>query len=313
MSARYFIAGDWGTSNLRLFLVDLQNDDAEQAYLDKRNGPGIAELKPGEAEQCLSQLIASWREQYGPIPIILAGMIGSSIGWHEVPYVVCPAGPDDLLNLCKTFEWNQHRIHILPGLSCINAQNAPDVMRGEEIQIFGLLALHSRLSQSEQLFCLPGTHNKWATIRHGKVHHFNTALAGELYDVLSKHSILCRESKHEQGHDARAFEQGLMQAKKHHQHGLLQQLFETRSRQLSGEFSPDDASSYLSGLIIGADVQGALGHQHTPKTLHIIGDDHLSQRYKKAVEIYQLDCQHHSGEAAVLSGLQLMYSLLPES
>lgn len=308
MSNRFFIAGDWGTSNLRLFLID-----AEQGCLGRIDGPGISSLKSGEAEICLANLIGDWRQQYGPIPIILAGMVGSTIGWREVPYANCPAKAQDLLQLANKFSWNEHSVCILPGLKCINPQNAPDVMRGEEIQIFGLLAAQQSLNQGEQLFCLPGTHNKWVSIEQGQVKYFNTSLVGELFNVLSEHSILCRDSGHSQGADAKAFEQGLKQAREFSQHGLLQQLFETRSRQLSGEFNADDASSYMSGLIIGADVHGAVANKTQLKEIHIIGDNQLSLRYQKAIELYQLNCHVYSGETTVVAGLQLLQNLLSES
>ena len=100
---------------------------------------------------------------------------GSRQGWAEAPYVACPAGPDEL---AQHLHWIERgRIAIVPGLSDTQT-DVPDVMRGEEVQIFGAMRLSGL---AEGLFVLPGTHSKWATVRGGRVVGFRTFMTGEIY------------------------------------------------------------------------------------------------------------------------------------
>ena len=64
--------------------------------------------------------------------------------------------------------------------------NTPDVIRGEETQIFGALGNGSDNGQ----FILPGTHSKWALVENGQIVWFTTFMTGELFAVLCNHSIL---------------------------------------------------------------------------------------------------------------------------
>ena len=75
-------------------------------------------------------------------------------------------------------------VHILPGLS---QAEPPDVMRGEETQIAGMLAA---TPDFDGLVCLPGTHTKWARVSEGRVTDFRTAMTGELFALVSGHSTL---------------------------------------------------------------------------------------------------------------------------
>jgi 2-keto-3-deoxy-galactonokinase len=92
-------------------------------------------------------------------------MVGSSIGWVEAPYLACPARPKDIAAACARVR--EGRIRIVPGLSCRNRFDAPDVMRGEETQILGALDLQPDLRQGRRLLCLPGTHTKWVLLEEG--------------------------------------------------------------------------------------------------------------------------------------------------
>src|SRR5450432_3790284 len=185
MSKAAFIAGDWGTSRLRLYLCD-----AGGHVLARGEGEGAA------VPDCAGRFAAAalpWDKAYGVLPAILSGMVGSTIGWREVPYLKCPARPETIAAAALRFEAAGRTIAILPGLSCRGKTGAPDVMRGEETQILGALRLHSRLAKGRHVFCLPGTHAKWAVVSDGAVTQFQTALSGELYELLRRHSVLARD------------------------------------------------------------------------------------------------------------------------
>jgi len=219
-----FVAGDWGTSHLRLFLCDAQGK-----VLDSATGPGIG-ASDGRCAEIFDSLASKWGTQ---LPAVLCGMVGSNIGWIQAPYAACPATLAEIAG--RSASVRDGRIRIVPGLSCRNHFAAPDFMRGEETQILGALALEPALRQGRQLLCLPGTHTKWAVLNDGVVSEFLTAPTGELFNLLSSHSVLVRE-RGEVTVDA--FRKGLAQFARFPAAQLLHRLFECRSRSLAGELVP---------------------------------------------------------------------------
>src|SRR6185369_2749660 len=150
-------------------------------------GPGILKAE-GHFGPWLDSMIGGWIATHGAAPVILSGMIGSRQGWKEAAYARCPAGADVIVKALTRIEWNELTIALVPGLSTEN-DGMPDVMRGEETQIFGALAL-SRASDG--LFLLPGTHSKWVEARGGSIRSFRTFMTGELFGALKDHTILGR-------------------------------------------------------------------------------------------------------------------------
>ena len=301
-----FIAADWGTSHLRLFLCD-----AEGVAHDSNSGPGAAEVS-GRFSDVFASLTAQWRERHGALPAVLCGMVGSSIGWVQAPYVPCPARPEQIVEACTALEGG--RIQIVPGLSCHNRFNAPDLLRGEETQILGALRLEDRLRQGRWVLCLPGTHTKWVVVEDGLVREFFTAPAGELFALLRDRSVLVRKPHGvDDQFDADTFKKGLVNFNDFPDAQVLHRLFECRSRQLSGEFEAHAASSYLSGLLIASDVHGALrvlSSPATPRTVFVIGSAQLTQLYATACAFSNYDTHQVDGVAASLAGLTQVYRQL---
>ncbi|MEM1401749.1 MAG: 2-dehydro-3-deoxygalactonokinase [Pseudomonadota bacterium] len=289
MSVLHFIAGDWGTTNLRVYLCGV-DDDGRPKLLEALRGPGVAELSSaGDAsafEHALFERIDPWLGKVGDVPIMLSGMVGSTIGWREAPYQSCPVQTADIARRTLSFESRGREIHLIPGLSTVNPFGSPDVMRGEELQLLGLAALVPPSADQTRLVCLPGTHNKWVRCLGDQVETFTTALTGELFAVLGEHSILLRGADRGQL-VVSAFKEGLELARKLDGGQLLHALFSTRSRQVMGELGASDAESYLSGLLVGADVQGALklfGRPRDKTAVHVIGDGVIGTSYRLALE-----------------------------
>ncbi|MGH8179688.1 MAG: 2-dehydro-3-deoxygalactonokinase, partial [Steroidobacteraceae bacterium] len=244
MSRAHYIAGDWGTSRLRLSLC------LDDRVVETRQGPGIGALRE-PAAAALRPLVAGWRDTHGSLPIVLCGMAGSRNGWRETPYLPCPADLRALGGAALRFEADGAQVAIAPGLSCTSRLGAPEVMRGEETQIAGALALHPELGTGRHLLCLPGTHSKWACVEDGQVRDFLTALTGELFALLRDGSTLMRVTHPGAADDAKdGFDQGLEAAAGLGTASLLHALFTVRSRQLIDGRSHDWALSYLSGLLI---------------------------------------------------------------
>lgn len=307
MGGASFIAGDWGTSNLRLYLCDEQG-----IALDRCTGPGAADAG-GRFADIFQSLIAPWHASSVALPAVLCGMVGSNIGWTETPYVACPALPEQIADACVAL--SDGRVHIVPGLSCSNRFNAPDFLRGEETQILGALQLIETLRRGRRLLCLPGTHTKWAVLQDGAVRDFFTAPTGELFAILCEHSVLLRRGGQIAAVDPDAFSKGLARYDTFPHAELLHRLFECRSRQLSGEFSLAEATGYLSGLLVASDVQGALSVLAEPlaaRVVYVIGAPDLTRRYAAALGSHGCDTYAVDGAAASLAGLARVHRRLSQ-
>lgn len=295
-----FIAGDWGTSNLRLFLC--QGD----TVLDRATGPGVAACA-GKLETVLFDAIAPWTDRQGILPVILCGMVGSSIGWAEAPYLECPADTADLAASLLRLKARGHIVGIVPGLTCTSPLGGPDVMRGEETQILGALAAWPELAEGRHLLCLPGTHSKWVLLEEGRVTRFMTAMAGELFAVLRQHSVLGRGTEGHAPVQGPAFSQGLARALSAPA-SLPHLLFETRSRQLRAGMDAADAPSFLSGMVIGGDVAGALAAMgdkvaaDVPVTL--VAAPALAALYAEALTMLGRPSHSLDGDGQSLAGLR---------
>jgi 2-dehydro-3-deoxygalactonokinase len=180
--SRKLLAVDWGTSSLRGALIS-----SDGVVLDKRAFPqGIMQVAHGQFQHVFEQRFGDWMT--GETLCLISGMAGSRQGWREAPYCPCPSGFEDIAQHLQWIE--KDRIGIVPGLSTFNDQT-PDVMRGEEIQIFGAL---NNLQTADAEFVLPGTHSKWAMVVGGHIQSFKTFMTGEFYGLLSQHSILAKHA-----------------------------------------------------------------------------------------------------------------------
>ncbi|MGE5150965.1 MAG: 2-dehydro-3-deoxygalactonokinase [Rhodospirillaceae bacterium] len=262
------IAVDWGTSSLR----GARLDDAGQVLEEKSAALGILNVPNGDFAGVFKAQFSDWMKP--GTRCLISGMAGSWQGWAEVPYVACPAGPGDLAEHLQWIE--RDRIAIVPGLSDTQG-DVPDVMRGEEVQIFGAMRL---AGLADGLFVLPGTHSKWAVARGGKVTGFRTFMTGEAYGLFARHSILARTLDVNAPLDEAAFRRGVARAG--NGDGPLHNAFGVRALGLFGRLSPAESASYLSGLLIGEE----LGRQNlVPKgEVIVIGASTLVDRYALALE-----------------------------
>jgi 2-dehydro-3-deoxygalactonokinase len=297
-----FIAGDWGTSNLTLALCD---EDGQA--LETRKGPGAAESR-GRFAQVFDELAGSWLESRGPMPAVLCGMVGSAFGWREAPYLSCPA---DLYELADEPVFAREGVRIVPGMRCTNPLGAPDVMRGEETQLLGAVVapIDSGIGVGKQLICMPGTHTKWVSLHADDVQEFLTVPTGELFALVCEHSVLVRDKTTPVAHHAADFERGLAAAARHPEIPVLHKIFQARSLRLDKQLSPEGAASWMSGLLIGADVAGALQlFEADPKSeVCIVGTSHLVEAYSTALARAGRKVTATDGERTAFAGLGYLY------
>lgn len=303
-----YIAGDWGTSNLRLYLCEHDSSGKSQ-IADTIFGPGISRIN-NNFEDTFFELAQPWLEQWGAVPVLLSGMVGSTIGWRDAPYLTCPVKAEQIATGRIEFEARGVTISILAGLRTKNPLGSIDVMRGEELQMLGWLHLQEK-DHGRNLFVLPGTHNKWALVENGLIANFLTAFTGELFSLLRDHSILITE-KEATSFKKNAFIDGVRTIAGLGEAQLVHALFSTRSKQVLDELASDDAASYLSGLIVGADVMGAHKLFGDFDNVTIIGEPTLSQCYTLTLNHFGIASQNFNSSEIAASGFDAIYQHLHE-
>ncbi|MFL6547235.1 MAG: 2-dehydro-3-deoxygalactonokinase [Povalibacter sp.] len=303
MASGAFIAGDWGTTNLRLTLCD-----ANGAAIDHAQGPGASQVQ-GRFDTAFADLTARWTKQFGPLPAVLCGMVGSTIGWTNVPYLPCPTRAQQIAYSMTAIAGT--RVRIAPGLSCRNRHGAPDVLRGEETQILGAIALEPSLGTGEHLLCLPGTHTKWVVLDDGVITEFLTSASGELFSIVNQHSVLIRSDGQPAQDSTASFDQAVDHVKAFPQSPLAHLIFECRSRQIAGELSRAAAPHFLSGLLIGQDVLNAVqlfaDVLKQDRTIVVVGTDQLIDLHARAFSKVDYSTRAIDGSAASLAGLTALH------
>ena len=281
-----FIAVDWGTTNRRAYLVGADGQCTDE-FEDSK---GVLSVPGGGFETAVTEI----RDRLGDKPLLLAGMIGSNRGWREAPYVAAPAGMDELIG---GLVWAGEREAVVPGVSYLENDRA-DVMRGEEVQLLGGVA--AGLIGVDGLVCHPGTHNKWAILRDGRIGEFRTVMTGELFSLLKEHSILADFLDGEVEANA-AFKEAARRAI--FNETLPAELFTVRARILLGQARKEDAASYTSGLLIGTDVRIGLSLQ-TETQVTVVGRPELTQLYASAIREAGREAVELDGERCFLAGIQ---------
>ncbi len=281
------IALDWGTSSLRAYKLGPAGKVLDQRAL----AFGIMHL-PSEprhiAGVCCSDgfelafdaACGDWLDAQPDLPVIACGMVGSAQGWSEAAYRNTPV---DVASLGQALHSVRSlrgvTVHIVPGV--IEQVGLPNVMRGEETQVLGVL----QGLAAEVLIGLPGSHSKWVEVVDGCITHFDTFMTGELFAVLSQHSILGRTQKTSDHFQAEAFDRGVQVALSNDgQRGVLSTLFSARTLGLTAELAPDQQPDYLSGLLIGHELAG-LPAPAKRKPIVLVGTAALCARYQRALAL----------------------------
>jgi len=301
------IALDWGTSSLRAYRLGANGQTLELRALPC----GVMQLPEANADDksgfdaAFEQACGDWLRAAPDTPVIAAGMVGSRQGWREVPYLEVPIAIDHIGGSLSTLRSRQGQlIHIVPGL--IENSMLPNVMRGEETQVVGVLNTLSALSGNDKadapgqdvLIGLPGTHSKWVQIHRSaaqsQVAHFDTFMTGEVYAALCGHTILGRSMQTSDGDaDAgqRAFERGALVAQTAAgTAGVLSTIFSTRTLGLTGVLDGASQREYLSGLLIGHEIAALKtmlrdqGRQ--PSQVMLVGEIGLCKRYTQVLRAY---------------------------
>ncbi len=281
------IGFDWGTSTLRAYRLGARGE-----ILERREAAlGIARVQDGDFAGALTTVAGDW---LGPEkPVVLAGMIGSRQGWREAPYASCPADAAAIAAATIPIDLpGGARGRIVPGVMARDAHGVPDVMRGEETQILGLLPV---IGPGEALVCLPGTHSKWVRVGEGRILGFRTFFTGEMFDLLGNRSMLASVFTGEEACED-SFAAGFRRAAA--EGGLLNHVFGIRAAVLAGDLPAAAGRSFLSGLLIGHELASA----EAKGPVHVVGGEALAGRYGRALDLAGIGWTAH-GESVTARGL----------
>ena len=279
---------DWGTSSLRAYRFDA----AGQLRETRTRAWGIRHLPDGGFDAALTDIASGWP----PCPRLACGMVGSRQGWREAPYMDLPADTARLASALRTVRADDGMdVYIVPGL---RNPLGPDVMRGEETQLLGALALRPPLANRSNCI-LPGTHSKWVSVRDGVVIDFCTVMTGELFALLCEHSILGTHPGAVPA-DPDAFSRGAVAARESGGAGAFSRLFSARALMLDDALAPAAVPEYLSGLLIGEELRSGLasGRFRPDAPFQLIGDAALCARYRAAALHFDIELAEPVADAA---------------
>ncbi len=237
-----FVGCDWGTSNFRLRLVDgtvkreLKTDEGT-ARLAAAGGD-----RPAAFKAVLDAGLVRLKVPKST-PVIISGMASSTIGWKELPYAKIPFAFDGRNAVWEKIE---PHVYLVSGL-----RSDTEILRGEETEAIGLVTSLGRDMPFEAVFVLPGTHSKHLDVNPGGIATFRTYMTGELFDLLSKQSVLRHSTDPAAPFDRAAFLEGVEESTKRPVTGAL---FRVRTRQVLDKKSAKANTSFLSGLLIGTEL-----------------------------------------------------------
>lgn len=296
MGQAAYVAVDWGTSSFRLWLVDR----AGNVLGERRSHEGMmAAGKLGFATVLQSHLEAVGAAP--ALPVVVCGMAGARGGWVEAGYIDTPARLASILEHAVAVPGLDRDIRILPGIAQ-RERKAPDVMRGEETQLLGALGVNAA---DDAVVCMPGTHSKWVRVSGATVDRFATFMTGELFDVISRETILSHTvTGAEEAEDIDAFRSAVIAAFEAPAFAA-NLLFQVRSGQLLYGGTPSSAREKISGTLIGLELAAGLAGDVPDSGITLVASGRLQMLYQLAFDTVSVPVRSIGAEDAVRRGLSM--------
>ncbi|GEO06087.1 2-dehydro-3-deoxygalactonokinase [Adhaeribacter aerolatus] len=304
----YFLSCDWGTSAFRLRLVNTNHlkVDAEetsdkgiaatfQKWRETQNPDRTAFYLSIIAEH-IQKLEKRLSLNLENVPVLISGMASSSIGMLELPYQDLPFALDGSDIKAEIIKANASFPHVVVLISGVKSEH--DVMRGEETQLIGLVPEQPGGGQ-EQVFIFPGTHSKHISIKNNRAVAFKTYMTGEFFALLSQKSILSATVEPTNNFDEPALQNSFIRGvQAAGSVNLLHAAFRVRTNNLFGKFTPPENFNYLSGLLIGTELQDLLQNKNIP--ISLVAGQQLQRYYTTALQALGLTNQVQTFPAQVV-------------
>ena len=292
------LAVDWGTSRLRVCLLDENGKVQGEAQSDL----GLTKAREVGFEKSLRDTAGKLLE--GVSAVMMSGMVGAQEGWRETPYLDCPCSAKDILGAMAQVNMEGVRMKIAPGVKCMHGQ-LPDVMRGEETQVLGAVSQGA----GDGVYVLPGTHSKWVVVEEGRITQFKTFMTGDVYRAVRNNTIFGMAVDEEEEIDKEQFVGGVREGTKAKSGGqLLSLMFSARTLRLFGKLENECVSSYLGGMMIGSEIAEGKGGFGATEIM-LVGSKRLCESYSLACKEIGIKPQF-IGEDTAVAGLCLYRKLL---
>ena len=290
----YCIAIDWGMDHFRLWLIS----ELGNPMLVRRSDEGFQQAKARGFEDIVEQYL----DEFGiadNIPIIICGLAGAKQGWREAPYLNTPLSIDTVASQAVSVPHRSREVRILPGIAQ-RSLLAPDVMRGEETQLLGML----ENLPDNGLVCVAGNHCKWVRFEQGQLKHFSTFITGELFELLATHSTLKLQPgvSLEILPSSHAFHRAFNETADN-PHQVTNRLYRAHTSNLLGYSSPNSNAAELSGCLLGLEFSGAQSKYGAFGELTLIAAGELGKRYMSAFSSRGVKVALYDAEQAAINGL----------
>ena len=284
MTSRY-IAIDWGSTNLRAWLYQ-----GDQCLESRQSEAGVTRLNGKSPAAVFSEITQNWRDS--ATPVVMAGMVGSNVGWKIAPYLPVPVHFSAIGQQLTSVSDN---VWIIPGL-CVSRDDNHNVMRGEETQLLGAQAI-----APSSVYVMPGTHCKWVQADRQQIHDFRTVMTGELHHLLLRYSLV-GAGLPEQESSMEAFRAGLERGL--NSPAVLPQLFEVRASHVLGSLPREQVSEFLSGLLIGAEIVTLSEQFSGQQSITLVAGSSLTSRYLQAFHAIGREVCAVDGDTAFQTGIR---------
>jgi 2-dehydro-3-deoxygalactonokinase len=237
----------------------------------------------------IHHLTARHNLELAEVPAVISGMASSSVGWIELPYATVPFPLDGSRAAVApvavpSVDSTRPRCWLVSGV-----RTTTDIMRGEECEIMGLMELtRGTRSVLRGVVVLPGTHSKHARIENGVMTDFQTAMTGEVCEIMARHSLLRMSVAWPPGRyapatpESEAYLEGVATARRE---SLLRGLFRVRTRTVLDAVDPHRNGWFLSGLLIGSEIADLVSSAGELPIL-LAGSPRFSALYAAAFEMF---------------------------
>lgn len=282
-----YIAIEWTSAAFHAW--QLRDDGGVSA--EHASVRGVNSVSGGAFEMVLREEIGAWLGDARAV--LLSGMVTSRTGWVESPFAMVPAAASDLLgNAVRKDISGLPPLYFLPGIA--RMEPVPDVMRGEEMAIFGIEGT------MPSLVVLPGAHSKWVRTDGARIIDIATYMSGEILNLLRKDSLVSRLIPASYEPQPAAFERGILMAqdKTALPGGVLQRIFSARSLVLFDRLKPEEIADYLAGMIIGSEIAEAMAGAEGPSAVHVLGQTPIATSYRNALKLLGIDSPDVDSSAA---------------
>jgi 2-dehydro-3-deoxygalactonokinase len=256
---------DIGTTNSRVRLIkDMKIIAISKSTIGIKDVSitGKKDLLMNELEKLTGESLLKAGKRLEDIEYFVAsGMVTSELGLCEIPHKISPVSETDLSRgiIKKSFEkLGNIPFYFIPGvknkidINNIDSLAEMDMMRGEEVETFGVLEL-CKVS-GPFIVILPGSHSKIVYVdNENKIEKCSSSMAGELIQAITSHTILaqCLKKKLVSYVDEEYLLRGL---KFEEENSLTKAIFAVRLMNTLLDTTENQRANFLAGAIISNDI-----------------------------------------------------------